>query len=137
MNKKHVSPTCFLFIYNILFEIAIQKAFECFSMASFITSDFMHSVMYCIQICFFCTFCKVYFTSCCTIFRINAQLQIFLCRRSIVLKMMFREFSCMFCFFPSCFFIIKTDFRIAFTMSNTSHCKIHADFRTFSFEICT
>ena len=43
----------------------------------------------------------------------------------------------MFCFFPSSFFVVKTDFWIAFTMSYTSHSKIHTYFCTFTFVVCT
>ena len=38
------------------------------------------------------------------------------------------ELSCVFSFFPSCLFIVKTYFWITFSVSNSSHSKIHTYF---------
>ena len=45
-------------------------------------------------------------------------------------------YCCMFSLFVSSFLPVKTNFRIALAVGNTSHAKVHTNFRAFSFEVC-
>ena len=42
----------------------------------------------------------------------------------------------MLCFFVSCLLPIETDFRIAFTMCDSCHAKVHTNLRTLTIEVC-
>ena len=97
----------------------------------------MNGIMDRIQICCFRTFCKIHFSGCCTMLGIYTHLQVFLCRICHYFTKQFCKFCRMLCLFISCFFPVKSDFRISFTVSHTCHRKVHTYFRTFSFEVCT
>ena len=48
-------------------------------MTSLISCHLMNGIMDCIQICFFCTFCQIYFTSSSAVLSLYTHFQILLC----------------------------------------------------------
>ena len=86
----------------------------------------LNCVMDCIEVCSFCTFCKVEFTCCCAVFCFYSHFKVLLCAVCYNFAKKFCEFSSVFCFFVSSFFPVKSDFRIAFSVSYSCHCKIHS-----------
>ena len=93
--------------------------------------------MDCIQVQSFCTFCQICFTCGSTVFCFYTHFQVFLCAVCYNFTKQFCKFSSVLSFFISCFFPVKTDFRITFSVSNSCHSQVHTYFRTFTLEVCS
>ena len=69
------------------------------------------------------------FKVCCSpVLSFYTHLKVLLCAVCYNFAKKFCEFSSVFCFFVSSFFPVKSDFRIAFSVSYSCHCKIHSYF---------
>ena len=90
-----------------------------------------------VKVCSFRAFCEIYLSCCRAVFSVYTHLQVLLGGICYHFAEQFREFCSMLCFFISSFFIVGTNFRIAFSVRYSRHCKIHADFRALAFKVCS
>ena len=95
----------------------------------------MYSVVDRVQIQLLCLCCQSLLAGTCTVFRSDTHFQILLGGIGNHFTQQFCKLCSVFCFFISSLFPVQTDFRIALTESDASHCQIHADFGAFAVEV--
>ena len=71
--------------------------------------------------------CKSGFACCCAVLGFNSHFKILLCAVGNNFAEKLCKLSGMLCLFVSSLFPIETDLGIALSVSNSCHCKIHAN----------
>ncbi len=96
----------------------------------------MNGIMDRIKICRFRTFCKIGLACSRAVLCLHTHLQILLCGIRYHFTEQLGKLSSMLRFLPCCFLVIQTNFRIALTMCDSRHCKIHTNLRALAVEVC-
>ena len=95
----------------------------------------MNSVMDSVIAKLLCSLSKLHLALTSTILSHISHLKIFLCRRCYYLAQKLCELSSVLSLFVSCLLIVHTYLRIAFSVSNSCHCKIHTYLRALAVEV--
>ena len=119
----------------LLFEVTVQKALKSPTMTCLVACHLVHGVVDCVKAFFFGAFGKFEFTAGCAVFRFNAFLKILFGGGAYEFTEKFAEFCGVFSLFEGCFFPVKTNFGITFTVCGSCHCEIHTNLGAFAFEV--
>ena len=95
----------------------------------------MDCVVNCIEVVLLSELSKLELTLCCTVLSIDSHLEILLCAVSYDFTEKLCELGSVLSFLKTSLLPVHTDFRIAFPVSNSCHCKIHTDLCALAFEV--
>lgn len=122
---------------NHLAKVSLEKSVECFAMASFISADFMNSVMDGVEVQSFCALCDVNAAFSGTEFSVNAGAKVLFGRSGENFAEQFCKLGSVISLFESSGSIVLADFRIALTDCLTGHSKVHTDLRALTVKAST
>ena len=123
----------------LLFEVSLEKTFESLAVAGFVSGHFVYGVVDSIKIVLLCHLGKVELALGSAEFAVDSPGQVLLGGighvRFKLGTQQFCELRSVLGFFPGGLFPIETDLGITFSVGNSCHAQIHADFGAFALEV--
>lgn len=132
--STHQSPVSFLSGCR-LFKISVQQALECSSVSCLILCHLMNGVMNCIEVLLLSTCSEILLACACASLSLNTHLEVLLCGVCNDFAQELSKLGSMLCLFMSSLLIVKTNFRITLTESNSCHSQVHTYLRALTCEV--